>query len=124
VDFEVEVSADADLRQALAVIRQVADDMEADPEWQALILHPVEILGVDAIKHSGHLLRAWITTSPLKQWVVGREFRLRINEAFHLHGIQPRCPPTGRLKCIRIERVRQALGPTERVDWRPCCLTG
>ncbi|MCT0205731.1 mechanosensitive ion channel family protein [Synechococcus sp. CS-602] len=87
VDFEVEVSADADLRQALAVIRQVADDMEADPEWQALILHPVEILGVDAIKHSGHLLRAWITTSPLKQWVVGREFRLRINEAFHLHGI-------------------------------------
>ncbi|NQV10994.1 MAG: mechanosensitive ion channel family protein [Cyanobacteria bacterium] len=87
VDFEVEVSADADLRHALGVIRQVADDMVADPEWKALILNPIEILGVDAIKHSGHLLRVWITTSPLKQWVVGREFRLRINEAFHLHGI-------------------------------------
>jgi len=46
--------------RALAVIRRLADDMEADPEWQALILHSREILGVEQ-SHLVHFATAWIT---------------------------------------------------------------
>jgi len=90
-----------DLRQALADgLRAVADDLEADPEWQCMILQSVEILGVDAIKALWYLLRLGITTSPLNKWVVGREVQacgsMRRSTCM---GISLGVPRTGRLKC-------------------------
>jgi small-conductance mechanosensitive channel len=88
VNFEVDVSASADLRHVLEVVKDVADRLAADPDWKELILQPIEILGFDRIEHSGSQLRVWIMTKPLKQWLVGREFRLRIKQAFKAHGIE------------------------------------
>ncbi|MCT0219826.1 mechanosensitive ion channel family protein [Synechococcus sp. CS-1329] len=88
VNFEVDVSASADLRHVLEVVEAVADQLYADPAWKELILQPIEILGFDRIEHSGSQLRVWIMTKPLKQWLVGREFRLRIKQAFDAHGIE------------------------------------
>ena len=88
VNFEVDVSASADLRHVLEVVQTVADHLYAEPDWRELILKPIEILGFDQIEHSGSKLRVWIMTKPLKQWVVGREFRLRIKQAFDAHGIE------------------------------------
>lgn len=82
VDFTIEIACDADIKQALELIRTVAEMMLADPLWQDKILEPASILGVDQISHSGILLQVWIKTQAMQQWAVGREFRLRVKQAF------------------------------------------
>jgi small-conductance mechanosensitive channel len=87
VDFKIEIAYDADIKHALEVIHQVAEEMRCEPQWQDLILEPASILGVDGITHNGILIQVWIKTQPIQQWAVGREFRLRIKLAFDREGI-------------------------------------
>ena len=87
VNFEIEVQLDQNLRQVLQLARQVGEDLAADPDWADCLLGSPDILGVDAINHQGCLLRIWIRTQPHAQWMVGREFRLRLKEAFDREGI-------------------------------------
>jgi moderate conductance mechanosensitive channel len=82
VDFSIEVAYEADLKKALAVLKQVAEQLYEDPEWKPKIPEPPEVLGVDNLSHTGMLLRVWIKTVPLEQWRVGREFRYRVRLAF------------------------------------------
>ncbi|TVS06890.1 MAG: mechanosensitive ion channel family protein [Cyanobium sp. PLM2.Bin73] len=88
VNFLVEVAADEDLRAVLDLIRRVAEGMRHDPDWADSILGTPEVLGVDELRQSGCLIRVWIQTLPLAQWPVGREFRLRVKEAFDREGIR------------------------------------
>jgi len=88
VDHKVEVSADTDPRKALAVIRRVANEIYQDAEWRSLIVDAPEVLGIDEATHAGLLIRTWIKTEPLQQWVVGREFRLRVLVALEEEGIE------------------------------------
>ncbi|WP_413161682.1 mechanosensitive ion channel domain-containing protein [Capilliphycus salinus ALCB114379] len=87
VDFKIEIAYDADVKRALEVIHQVAEEMRSEPHWQDLIIEPASILGVDGITHNGVLIQVWIKTQPIQQWAVGREFRLRIKLAFDREGI-------------------------------------
>jgi len=87
VNFEIEVQLDQDLRQVLQLARQVADGLAADPDWADCLIGTPDVLGVDAINHQGSLIRIWIRTQPHAQWLVGREFRLRLKEAFDREGI-------------------------------------
>jgi moderate conductance mechanosensitive channel len=82
VDFSIEVAYEADLKKALTVLKQVAQKLYEDPNWQSKIPEPPEVLGVDNLSHTGMLLRVWIKTVPLEQWRVGREFRYRVRLAF------------------------------------------
>ena len=82
VDFKIEIAYDADIAKALNTIEQVSEEMYQDPSWRDLILEPASILGVDAVSHAGSLLQIWIKTQPAQQFIVGREFRLRIKQAF------------------------------------------
>jgi len=86
-DFTIDVSYDTDVDLALAVLKQVAELMQSDPEWQETILDPVNLLGVNRIDHSGIQIVIWIKTQPIKQWAVEREFRRRLKLAFAEHGI-------------------------------------
>lgn len=88
VDFAIEVAYETDIDKALAVINEVAQRMYDEPEWHDRIPSPPEVLGVDQLSHSGMLIRVWIKTQPLQQWVVGREFRRRIRTALEQHHIQ------------------------------------
>ncbi|MEO0349322.1 MAG: mechanosensitive ion channel family protein [Cyanobacteria bacterium P01_A01_bin.15] len=88
VDFTIEIAYDADIKQALDIIRVVADALRTEPLWQDKILEPASILGVDHISHTGILLQVWIKTQAMHQWAVGREFRLRIKQAFDEANIQ------------------------------------
>ncbi|MEM1238472.1 MAG: mechanosensitive ion channel family protein [Cyanobacteria bacterium P01_H01_bin.26] len=88
VDFTIEIAYDADIKQALEIIRVVADALRTEPLWQDKILEPASILGVDHISHTGILLQVWIKTQAMHQWAVGREFRLRIKQAFDEANIQ------------------------------------
>lgn len=82
VDLKIPVALDDDIDQALKIIKQVADDMSHDPDWESLILEEPLLLGVDNIDHTGATVRLWIKTLPLKQWDVAREYRRRLKIAF------------------------------------------
>jgi small conductance mechanosensitive channel len=87
VDLTIEVSYDTDPDRALAVLQQVAQDIYSDHTWRTKILEPPEVLGIDGLQHSGLLIRIWIKTQPLQQWVVAREFRRRLKLAMEQEGI-------------------------------------
>ncbi len=87
VDLSISVAYESDLEQALKVIRQVAQTMSQDAEWEAIILDDPEVLGVEDLDETGATVRLWIKTQPLKQWEVAREYRRRLKLAFDQSGI-------------------------------------
>ncbi|MDY6803921.1 MAG: mechanosensitive ion channel family protein [Cyanobacteriota bacterium] len=87
VNFTIEVAYDADIKRALQVLREVADQFYSEPEWKEHLVEPIEVLGIDEMSHAGMLVRIWLKTQPVKQWLVGREFRLRVKQAFDREGI-------------------------------------
>lgn len=87
VDLMIDVAHTADIDQALAVIKQVAQEMSVAAHWRDLILEHPLLLGVDKLDHMGATVRLWIKTQPLKQWDVAREYRRRLKLAFDREGI-------------------------------------
>ncbi len=55
---------------------------------------PPTALGLDDLSHTGMLVRVWLKTAPVEQWIVGREFRLPVRQAFEAHNIQIGRPQT------------------------------
>ncbi|MGK7877382.1 MAG: mechanosensitive ion channel family protein [Xenococcaceae cyanobacterium] len=87
INFTVEISCKTDVVQAMAILRQVAEEMAQDWQWGEKIVDPVNALGVDELAHSGIRLLIRIKTQPGEQWDVEREFRRRLTIAFEREGI-------------------------------------
>ncbi|MGB3138247.1 MAG: mechanosensitive ion channel family protein, partial [Nodosilinea sp.] len=85
--IDIEVAYSNDVNRALAVVRETADQLAADAEWEPLVLDTHEFFGVQNISHSGILIQIWIKTVPLKQWLVSMEFRRRLKIALDHHHI-------------------------------------
>jgi len=85
---DIGVGYDDDTDRIVEVVRETADQLMKDAKFAAMILEPLEVLGVDAFKASEVTLRFRIKTLPMKQWEVGRELRRRIKKAFDAQGIQ------------------------------------
>lgn len=88
VDLKIEIAHNANIDEALQVIKQTAEDMTHELPWKDLILEPPALLGVDNLDHMGSMVRMWIKTQPLKQWDVARECRRRLKIALDDAGIQ------------------------------------
>lgn len=86
--FDLQISYGSSIDQALGLMRQVGDDLAADPEFREKILDPIEVVGVDNLADSGVMLKARMKTRPLEQWVVGREYNRRIKLAFDAAGVE------------------------------------
>jgi small-conductance mechanosensitive channel len=82
VDFAIVVDYDNDPKHVLDVLRQVSQQMYHEPDWRDRLLEAPEVLGIDDLSHTGMLVRVWLKTAPMQQWSVGREFRLRVRQAF------------------------------------------
>ena len=87
VNFTLKIAWNADLKKAIEIMQQVGEQMLSEPEWQEMVLEPVEILGIDELSHDGILIHLIVKTRPLKQWLVGREYRLRLKQALDEAGI-------------------------------------
>lgn len=87
VDLTIDLAYGTDPNHALGVIHQLSQELYSDPQWQPKMLEPPEVLGIDSVTHSGILVRVWIKTLPLQQWVVGREFRRRLALVLDQHGL-------------------------------------
>ncbi|MDM9383250.1 mechanosensitive ion channel family protein [Chlorogloeopsis sp. ULAP01] len=86
-DLTIPVAYEADIDEALQLIKTVALEMDQDPQWQLPIVETPQVLGIDNFGDRGLLIRVWIKTQPLKQWDVAREFRRRLKIAFDKAGI-------------------------------------
>ena len=87
IDFTVKLPHETDIDQAMKIIKQVAQQMQQEPEWQEHIIDPVNVLGVNDILETGVEIVLWLKTQPLQQFAVGREFRRRLKLAFDKEGI-------------------------------------
>jgi hypothetical protein len=63
--------------------------MERDPTWGALVLSPIEIVGVESIDGGFATIRVKFKTLPLNQGKVANELRRRILVTFVGRGIRP-----------------------------------
>ena len=109
VDFQVAIAYETDIKLALSVIKQVVQEFYDDPEWRPDLVEPPEVLGIEAMSHEGMVMRIWFSTRPLRQWYVGREFRLRLRLAFEEHQIEIGMPQQ-RL------RYEKATIPSDAID--------
>lgn len=87
VKFAIDISYDADLEKAMAVMKQVAEEIYEDPLWQDKLLGSPRMLGVESLEHTGVNVRILLRTKPLEQWAVAREYRLRLKKAFDQYDI-------------------------------------
>jgi moderate conductance mechanosensitive channel len=88
IDFSILVAYENDPKQVLDVLRQVSQQLYSELEWRDRLPEPPEVLGIDDLSHAGMLVRVWIKTAPMQQWTAGREFRLRVRQAFAANHIK------------------------------------
>ena len=86
-DLSIPVSYQADVDEALKIIKDVGLEMSQDPEWKHQILEKPNVLGVEHFSDRGVMIRVWIKTQPLKQWNVAREYRRRLKITLDAAGI-------------------------------------
>jgi small-conductance mechanosensitive channel len=86
--FDIGVAYKEDTDKVVDVIQRVAEELQADPDFQNKILEPLEIFGVDQFGDSAVVIKARFKTKPIEQWSVGREFRRRLKKAFDDSGIE------------------------------------
>jgi small-conductance mechanosensitive channel len=87
IDAGVAYREDPD--EALAVMRDVAQAMRADPAWQDKLPEDIEIIGVERLDDSAVVLRSRLrVVPPIQQWNVRREFLKRLKKAYDERGIE------------------------------------
>lgn len=86
--FDVGVAYKENTDHVVKVMREVAESLRADPNYEAKILEPMEIFGVDAFGDNAVTIKARLKTKPIEQWSVGREYRRRLKIAFDREGIE------------------------------------
>jgi small conductance mechanosensitive channel len=88
IDFSIVIAYENDPKKVLDILKEVSQQLYREPEWRERLPEPPQVLGIDDLSHTGMLMRVWIKTAPMEQWSVGREFRLRVRQAFEANNIQ------------------------------------
>jgi small conductance mechanosensitive channel len=86
--IDVGVSYREDTDRIVEVMRRVAGELQSDPQYGSAMLEPIEIIGVDAFTDSAVTIKARLKTLPIRQWMVGREYRRRLKKAFDAQNIE------------------------------------
>lgn len=86
--LDIGVAYKEDTDQVVAVMKEVAAELQQDPAYGPKILEPLEVFGVDGFGDSAVTIKARLRTLPVEQWAVGREYRRRLKKAFDANGIE------------------------------------
>ena len=86
--FNIGVAYREDYDQVAGVLHEISDEMQKDETYGPLIKEPLEILGLDSFGDNAVIIKARITTEPIQQWAVGREFNRRMKARFDELGIE------------------------------------
>lgn len=85
--IDANVAYQEDVDTVIATLQELAEAMWAEPEWQAKILEPLEVIGVEQIAAAGVVIRVRFKTAAGAQWGVKREFFRRMKVRFDERGI-------------------------------------
>ena len=80
--FNLSVNYNQDPDRAIAVLKEIADELQAEEPYNAAILATLEVMGVDRLADAGMIIKARFKTLPGKQWTIGREMNRRIKKRF------------------------------------------
>ena len=84
---EAQVARREDPDRVFAALRGIGEEMQKDAELGEDILQPIEVLGVDMLAAASMTIKARLTTRPMRQFRVGREFNRRMKKRFDELGI-------------------------------------
>lgn len=86
--IDVGIAYREDVDEVMEVLREIGAALQADPEYGAVILEPLEVLGLDSFGDSAVVIKCRFKTLPIKQWSVRREFHRRMKRVFDERGIE------------------------------------
>jgi small conductance mechanosensitive channel len=86
--FDVQVAYREDTDRVIDVLKEIGDDLQKDAVYGPMITAPLEVFGVNSFGDSAVSIQARITTRPIQQWKVGREFNRRMKKRFDAEGIE------------------------------------
>ncbi len=86
--MDIGVAYREDIDEVIAVLKELGEELRNDPEYQSIILGPLEVFGLDRFEDSAIIVRIRFVTKPLRQWGVKREFYRRMKRVFDERGIE------------------------------------
>jgi small conductance mechanosensitive channel len=86
--IDVGVAYKEDVDEVMEILREIGEEMRNDPKYAENILEPIEIFGLHKFDDSAIIIRTRMTTKPLKQWGLKREFNRRVKKVFDERGIE------------------------------------
>jgi small conductance mechanosensitive channel len=86
INLWIDVAYSTDLDRAIAIIEQVAKEMQQDSVWGQYIT-ALDMKGVEKFGDNSITIRLIIMAEAGEQWRVGREYRRRLKPAFDQAGI-------------------------------------
>jgi moderate conductance mechanosensitive channel len=89
---DVPLRSTDDVPGAITRLRQVSEEMAADPAWEDVLLEGPEVLGVEDLELELLRVRVVARVRPSDQWRAGRELRLRITSGLAEAGISTVLP--------------------------------
>ena len=107
--LDVQVAYDTDLDHAMAVVKEVADELWQEDTWKVDVLDEPEVWGVQTLAADGVTIRLVLRTQPGRQWAVSRELNRRIKARFDTEGIEIPFPQ-------RVMWVRRDQGSSRDLD--------
>jgi moderate conductance mechanosensitive channel len=77
--FEATLAHGADVDRALSIVQETGAELNGEEEFRAMILAPIEVMGVERLAERGVVIRARVKTVPAKTAQVGRELNRRVS---------------------------------------------
>ena len=110
--FDIGVAYREDPDEVMAVMEEVGRELMEDPVYKADIVQPLEIFGVDKFADSAVMIRARITTKPMRQWAVGRAYNRLLKKAFDSRNIEIPFPH----RTVYMGQDKEGQAPPLKVD--------
>jgi small conductance mechanosensitive channel len=86
---DVRVAYNENIDRVIGTMREVGASMERDAVWGALLMAPLDVLGIESLEGGAATLRVRFKVLPLHQGKVGNELRKRLIGALVGRGIRP-----------------------------------
>jgi small-conductance mechanosensitive channel len=86
--IDIGVAYREDVDEVIGILKEIGEEMRNDPEHAKDILEPMEVFGLQSFDDSAIVIRVRLTTKPLKQWGLKRQFNRRVKKAFDERGIE------------------------------------
>lgn len=86
--MDIGVAYKEDTDKVVAIMKEVAEELQQDQNVGPKMLGPLEVFGVDEFGESAVTIKSRLRTLPGQQWDVGREYRRRLKQAFDARGIE------------------------------------